>query len=91
MDGKLVDFSRAWTMYRPSMEPACAGALRRLLLGELQRLVGYYHELANSLSKWLPAIPQDLEDLCDKLDQYRKVPRAYDWNGKDSQKFLAPS
>ena len=93
MDGKLVDFSRAWTMCHPSMDPSRAGALRRLLLSELQRLVDYYYELANSSSKWLPAIPQDLEDLCvcGDLERYENVPWADDCGEKDSQKFLPPS
>ena len=80
MDGKLVDFSRAWTMCHPSMDPARAGALRGLLLRELQLLLDHYYELANSSTEWLPALPQDLEDLCCNLDQYENVPWAYSDN-----------
>ena len=79
LGGRLVDFSRAWTMCHPAMDPARVGALRKLLLVELQRLLDYYYELANWSSKWIPALPQDLEDLCCNLDQYKNVPWAYDW------------
>ena len=64
-------------MCHPAMDPTRDGALRKLLLTELQWLVDTYYELANWSSKWIPALPQDLEDLCCHLDQYENVPWAY--------------
>ncbi len=78
MEGKLVDFSRAWTMCHPAMDVARASALRKLLLEELQQLLDNYYELANWSSKWIPDLPQDLEELCCNLDRYENVPWAYD-------------
>ena len=79
MGGKLVDFSRAWTMYHPALEEIYVHTFQGLLLDELQTLLDNYYELTNSSSVSID-VPQDLEALCSgHLDSYRNFPCAYDW------------
>ncbi len=79
MGGKLVDFSRAWTMYHPALDQIHARTFRALLLDKLQTLLDNHYELANLPSMSI-AVPQDLEALCSgHLDSYRNFPFDYDW------------
>jgi hypothetical protein len=79
MGGKLVDFSRAWTMYHPALDEIYVHTFQGLLLDELQSLLDYYYELSNTSGRSV-AIPQDLEALCSgHLDRYQNFPTAYDW------------
>lgn len=79
LDGKLVDFSRSWTMYHPALDQIGARKLRSLMLDELQQLLYYYYELANG-SAGPRVIPQDLDCLCSgHLDRYKNFPKAYNW------------
>jgi hypothetical protein len=82
LGGKLIDFSRSWTMYHPALDKIQPTALRDLRLGELQNLLEYYYDWAHSTSPPSPkiAIPQDLESFCSgQIARYRKLPMAYDW------------
>ncbi|KAL2192230.1 kinetochore Sim4 complex subunit FTA2-domain-containing protein [Corynascus similis CBS 632.67] len=79
LNGKLVDFSRSWTMYHPALDQIGARKLRSLMLNELQHLLDYYYDLANG-SAGPGVIPQDLDAFCSgDLDQYKNSPKAYDW------------
>ncbi len=79
MGGKLVDFSRAWTMYHPALKEIYVRTFKDLLLGELQSLLDYYYLLTNYSGRSI-AVPQDLEALCSgQLDEYQNFPSAYDW------------
>ena len=79
MGGKLVDFSRAWTMYHPALDEIYVRTFQGLLLVELQSLLDYYYELTNTSGRSI-AVPQDLEALCSgHLDRYQNFPTAYDW------------
>ncbi|KAH6634443.1 kinetochore Sim4 complex subunit FTA2-domain-containing protein [Chaetomium sp. MPI-SDFR-AT-0129] len=76
LNGKLVDFSRSWTMYHPALDQIDARKLRSLMLDELQHLLDYYYDGANDST----VIPQDLEAFCSGyLDRYRNFPKAYNW------------
>ena len=87
--GKLVDFSRAWTMYHPALDQIRARAFRGLLLDELQSLLDYYYLLTNSSSGAI-AVPEDLEALCSgDLDRYQNFPGDYDWFKYDKDADVA--
>lgn len=78
--GKLVDFSRSWTMYHPAMDQIRWSTIQGLMLEELQLLQDYYYELANLGCIDVEAILQDLEGFCSgDIDQYRNFPFVYDW------------
>ncbi|KAK4147595.1 kinetochore Sim4 complex subunit FTA2-domain-containing protein [Dichotomopilus funicola] len=55
LNGKLVDFSRSWTMYHPALDQIDAYTLRSLMLDELQHLLDYYCDGANDSTayNWL--------------------------------------
>jgi hypothetical protein len=77
--GKLVDFSRSWTMYHPAMVQIHDSTLQGLMLDELQHLLDHYYCLKNSLSRTI-AIPQDLEAFCSgHIAKYKNLPGAYNW------------
>ncbi|KAL2148971.1 hypothetical protein VTH82DRAFT_1657 [Thermothelomyces myriococcoides] len=79
LNGKLVDFSRSWTMYHPALDQISARKLRSLMISEMQKLLDYYYEVAN-YSGGETAIPQDLEDFCTgHFDKYKNHPTAYNW------------
>ncbi|KAK4157418.1 kinetochore Sim4 complex subunit FTA2-domain-containing protein [Chaetomidium leptoderma] len=79
LGGKLVDFSRSWTMYHPAMEQIRASKLKDLMLDELQQLLDHYYFWANSSAEPI-AIPQDLKSFCSgHIDRYKDFPRAYNW------------
>ncbi|KAK3896735.1 hypothetical protein C8A05DRAFT_39719 [Staphylotrichum tortipilum] len=78
MGAKLVDFSRAWTMYHPAMDQIAARTAQELLLGEVQKLIEAYCQFDSRADPL--AIPPDLEAYgAGKLDQYRNWPWAYRW------------
>lgn len=79
LGGKLVDFSRSWTMYHPALVHIGENTLQLLMLEELQQLLDYYYELANSLSDEID-VPEDLESYCSgQIAKYKNLPRAYNW------------
>lgn len=76
LNGKLVDFSRSWTMYHPALDQIGARELRDLMQDELQQLLDYYYDGANDST----VIPQDLEAFCSgDLDRYTNFPKAFNW------------
>ncbi|KAL2163055.1 hypothetical protein VTH06DRAFT_6891 [Thermothelomyces fergusii] len=85
VDGKLVDFSRSWTMYHPALDGLDARQLNRLVRKDLNKLLEYYYEVANY---WRDEalIPPDLDALCSgNSDDYKNYPTAYDWlNGAEN-------
>ncbi|KAK4097698.1 hypothetical protein N658DRAFT_518423 [Parathielavia hyrcaniae] len=77
--GKLVDFSRSWTMYHPASVHIRDSELQGLMLEELQHLLDYYYLLKNSLPRTI-AISQDLEAFCSgHISKYNNLPSAYNW------------
>ncbi|KAK3297424.1 kinetochore Sim4 complex subunit FTA2-domain-containing protein [Chaetomium fimeti] len=78
MGGKLVDFSRSWTMYHPAMVQIRDKTLQDMMLVELQDLLDYCYFLKSSLRAI--AIPDDLEAFCSgHLAEYKGFPWAYNW------------
>lgn len=77
LGGKLVDFSRAWTMYHPALVQTRGNELQNLMLGELQKLQYNYYDLKNTLRSKSIDIPQDLEAFCAGIADYRNLPSAY--------------
>ncbi|KAH6853285.1 kinetochore Sim4 complex subunit FTA2-domain-containing protein [Chaetomium sp. MPI-CAGE-AT-0009] len=77
LSGKLVDFSRSWTMYHPALDQVDTRTqVRGLMLDELQNLLDYYYDGANAST----IIPQDLESFCSGyIEQYRNFPKGYNW------------
>jgi hypothetical protein len=79
LGGKLVDFSRSWTMYHPAMDQICARELKGLMLDEQQQLLDHYCFWADGAAEPV-AIPQDLESFCSGHgDRYENLPMAYNW------------
>lgn len=79
LGGKLVDFSRSWTMYHPALVQIHNSTLQGLMLDELQNLLDHYYFLRNNLSRTI-AIPHDLEAFCSgRIAEYQSLPRAYKW------------
>jgi hypothetical protein len=79
LDGKLVDFSRSWTIYHPSLDQITAGELESLMWDELKDLLDYYYEVANS-GAGSGIIPRDLEGFCSShYGQYTNIPTTYNW------------
>ncbi|KAH6851107.1 kinetochore Sim4 complex subunit FTA2-domain-containing protein [Chaetomium sp. MPI-CAGE-AT-0009] len=80
LGGKLVDFSRSWTMYHPALVQIHDRTLQDLILEELQDLLDHYYFLANSYATRTIVIPHDLETFCsDCTAEYKSLPRAYNW------------
>lgn len=80
LGGKLVDFSRAWTMYHPALIQTRGNKLQDLMLEELQNLQDNYYDLKNNLASERIDIPQDLEAFCSgHIAYYRNLPSAYNW------------
>ncbi|KAK4237486.1 kinetochore Sim4 complex subunit FTA2-domain-containing protein [Achaetomium macrosporum] len=79
LDGKLVDFSRSFTMYHPALGHITARELKSLMWDELSDLLDYYYDLSN-YGAGAGVIPQDLDDLCaGDFGQYRNLPTTYNW------------
>lgn len=75
LGGKLVDFSRSWTMYHPALVQIHDSTLRDLMLEELHNLLDRYYSLKNSSSRTI-AIPPDLEAFCSgHITKYKNLPR----------------
>jgi hypothetical protein len=81
MDGKLIDFSRAWTMYHPCLDRIDLDTLQEILLEDT---IG----LQDLLSVWLnrhrhPEKVEIPQSLCDcaagKGGNYGTDPRKYNW------------
>ncbi|KAH6619605.1 kinetochore Sim4 complex subunit FTA2-domain-containing protein [Chaetomium sp. MPI-SDFR-AT-0129] len=82
LGGKLVDFSRAWTMYHPALIPTQnrSRELQGLMLEELQKLQENYYDLKNSLASERIEVPQDLDAFCaEHFDEYKNLPSAFNW------------
>ncbi|EAQ90445.1 predicted protein [Chaetomium globosum CBS 148.51] len=80
LGGKLVGFSRAWTMYHPALIQTCGNKWQELMLEELQKLQDNYYDLRNSLAPETLDIPQGLEAFCSRhIAYYRNLPSAYNW------------
>lgn len=82
MGGKLIDFSRSWTMYHPSLD--------RIRLRDVQEMLQQEaSELEDLLFVWLnrhrtegvqPEVPQSLQDCAlGENGNYGTDPREYDW------------
>jgi hypothetical protein len=79
LGGKLVDFSRSWTMYHPALVQIRNSILEGLVLEELQDLLDYYY-FKKTFGLRTIAIPHDLEAFCSgHLAEYKFLPRAYNW------------
>jgi hypothetical protein len=81
MDGKLIDFSRVWTMYHPCLDRIDLDTLQEILLEDT---IG----LQDLLSVWLnrhrhPEKVEIPQSLCDcaagKGGNYGTDPRKYNW------------
>ncbi|KAH6637092.1 kinetochore Sim4 complex subunit FTA2-domain-containing protein [Chaetomium tenue] len=94
LGGKLVDFSRALTMYHPALIPVHGDTFQEIMLGELQKLrelqnmmleelqklQDNYYDLKNTLASEGIDIPQDLDAFCARHSAYyRNFPSAYNW------------
>lgn len=78
LSGKLVDFSRSWTMYHPAMDKIRVDTWQSLMSVELQDLLDHCYMLKNCLMEI--AIPDDLEAFCSgHLKEYEGRPYAYNW------------
>ncbi|KAK4096568.1 hypothetical protein N658DRAFT_501424 [Parathielavia hyrcaniae] len=78
LGGKLVDFSRSWTMYHPAMVQIRNNIRQGMMSEELQHLLDHCYFLKSSLRAI--AIPDDLEAFCSgHLDEYKGLPWTYNW------------
>ncbi|KAK4147063.1 uncharacterized protein C8A04DRAFT_24854 [Dichotomopilus funicola] len=77
LGGKLVDFSRSWTMYHPAMVQIQHNIREGMMSEELQDLLDHCYFLKGSLRAI--AIPDDLEAFCSGNDEYKGRPWAYNW------------
>ncbi|KAH6626065.1 kinetochore Sim4 complex subunit FTA2-domain-containing protein [Chaetomium sp. MPI-SDFR-AT-0129] len=77
LGGKLVDFSRSWTMYHPAMVQIQYNIRQGMMSEELQDLLDHCYFLKSNLRAI--AIPDDLEAFCSGNDEYKGRPWAYNW------------
>lgn len=75
LGGKLVDFSRAWTMYHPGLMSCSTYRLAMLRMREARMLVSLFE-------KWEFAIPRDLK-ACAVHHFHDADPTSYDWRKGD--------
>lgn len=92
LGGKLIDFSRSWTMYHPCLDRIPPSTLQEFRQGEAQGLMDLLYEWSNENYTEQVAIPESLEYCAGTLgDDCGHDPRSYDWRKWEKDVSMADS
>ncbi|KAL1883329.1 hypothetical protein Daus18300_000387 [Diaporthe australafricana] len=89
--GKLVDFSRAWTMYHPSLDlvrPIHLITLRKTDVLDLEQLIYDYWGQNSSRFPEDYKLPPGLVNCTGESDECGADPRAYNWMAREKEVFV---
>lgn len=89
--GKLVDFSRAWTMYHPSLDliaPNCYQAVRKTEVLDLEQLIYDFWSQNPSIVPQNFELPQGLLNCTGRNVACGESPREYDWRAREKEVFV---
>ncbi|KAG8167376.1 hypothetical protein KVR01_003065 [Diaporthe batatas] len=91
LSGKLVDFSRAWTMYHPSLDlipPSSYQAVRKTEVLDLEQLIYDFWTQNPSVVPEDFKLPQGLLNCTGSNLACGESPREYNWQAREEEVFV---
>jgi hypothetical protein len=85
LDGKLVDFSRAWTMYHPCLDEARVLDLDGVRIKDPRDL----EDMIDYTCQYVNKVPKELHECAQEIGDSRTDPQLYDWVGRGGKEAVA--